>query len=287
MEHGKAVSHQEDTDKPQSMYRQDSDCKVPGLVCCCLQFSYASLEPDSARSLTAEPESKGVQSSGPQQRAASVAVSSAISAPVSPLPDHVHHQHDEGSDGGDVGGLRGDRTTSMDKGSADGSLGRAERDGATRSPHQRKRCGEGDQQVQDSSRSSSLDGQKGPRVGEESDHRRPQEDPVRSGNEAGDPGDNDSMGFGKYAHMTYGEVYAQHSSYRQWCIQTMGEEDDCHWRLKRFASWARNVSTSEANNISFRVQSQARERTVRDDTEFRMGGDRDELHGASKESVMS
>ena len=72
------------------------------------------------------------------------------------------------------------------------------------------------------------------------------------------PGDNDSMGFGKYAHLTYGEVYAQHSSYRQWCVQTMEEEDDCHWRLKRFATWARNVSTSEAHTISCRIQSQAR-----------------------------
>ena len=188
MEHGKAVSHQEDTNQPQSMYRQDSDCKVHELVCCCLQFSDASLESDSSRSLTAEVESKGVQSSGPQQLAASVAVPSAIAAPVPPLPVHVHHQHDEGTDGGDAGGVWRDRTASMDKGSADGSFGRAEGDGATRRPYQRKGCGEGDQQVQDSSRSPGLDGQKGPRVGEEPDHRRPQEDPVRSGNEAGDTG---------------------------------------------------------------------------------------------------
>ena len=72
----------------------------------------------------------------------------------------------------------------------------------------------------------------------------------------------DAMGFGKFAHLTFGEVYTLHPNYKQWCIQTMEEETDCRWRLKRFAGWAANLTQSEINNLSLQVQQTAKSKAM-------------------------
>ena len=53
------------------------------------------------------------------------------------------------------------------------------------------------------------------------------------------------MGFGKHSARTYGETLVMAPSYVNWCITTADEEDDPHWRLVRFANWARNVSADK------------------------------------------
>ena len=64
------------------------------------------------------------------------------------------------------------------------------------------------------------------------------------------PASQNYMGFGKYSSLTYGQVVTNYESYTDWCIKTAREEEECHWRLKRFAMWARGLSRSEKEAMS-------------------------------------
>ena len=61
--------------------------------------------------------------------------------------------------------------------------------------------------------------------------------------------DQDHMGFGKHSHLTFREVLLDMPSYTKWCIETMEEGPECHWRLRRFATWANNVTESEKERL--------------------------------------
>ncbi|CAE7256731.1 unnamed protein product, partial [Symbiodinium sp. KB8] len=58
------------------------------------------------------------------------------------------------------------------------------------------------------------------------------------------------MGFGKYSSLTYGQVATNYESYTEWCIKTAREEEEAHWRLRRFAQWAQRLSKSEKEALS-------------------------------------
>ena len=58
------------------------------------------------------------------------------------------------------------------------------------------------------------------------------------------------LGFGKFAALTYGQTIINQGSYTKWCIQTAREEKGCHWRLKRYATWAQSIGTGEKAEIA-------------------------------------
>ena len=63
------------------------------------------------------------------------------------------------------------------------------------------------------------------------------------------PTPSDLMGFGKHAKWTYGETLIMDSAYTKWCITTTDEEESPHWRLVRFANWARNLDTDAKKKV--------------------------------------
>ncbi|CAE7706670.1 unnamed protein product [Symbiodinium sp. CCMP2592] len=58
------------------------------------------------------------------------------------------------------------------------------------------------------------------------------------------------MGFGKHSQATYGQVLATLPSYSEWCIKTESEEPECHWRLRRYARWAKNLSATQKQQVT-------------------------------------
>ncbi|OLP83111.1 hypothetical protein AK812_SmicGene36174 [Symbiodinium microadriaticum] len=75
------------------------------------------------------------------------------------------------------------------------------------------------------------------------------------------------MGFGKYSHLTYGQVLTHYQSYTDWTITTAATEKECHWRLRRYAQWANGLSRTEREKIyrmaSSEIESEAQRATQR------------------------
>ena len=58
------------------------------------------------------------------------------------------------------------------------------------------------------------------------------------------------MGFGKFGHLTYKEVYLFQTQYLAWCRTTMEEENNTHWRLiQRLVNWSNNLKTDEIDAL--------------------------------------
>ena len=72
----------------------------------------------------------------------------------------------------------------------------------------------------------------------------------------------DMMGFGKHDQETYGQVFINAPDYVKWCVTTSDEEMNPHWRLTRFANWARNVDNGEALRIKKFVQDETKQTSV-------------------------
>ena len=62
------------------------------------------------------------------------------------------------------------------------------------------------------------------------------------------------MGFGKHAHLTYGQVLVNCPAYATWAIKTDQEKPEAHWRLRWFAKWAAGVSPAEKHRISLMLE---------------------------------
>ena len=58
----------------------------------------------------------------------------------------------------------------------------------------------------------------------------------------------DTVGFGQFAGLTYGQVMQDHPQYCQWVITTSKETDTC-WRLARLATWLMSTNNQEHAEI--------------------------------------
>ena len=72
-----------------------------------------------------------------------------------------------------------------------------------------------------------------------------------AGGEGGDlqsartPTGSEKMNFGKYADLTFEEVFNLHPSYVNWIATTAQESDSVHWRLLRFHRWATQMRSKQ------------------------------------------
>ena len=71
----------------------------------------------------------------------------------------------------------------------------------------------------------------------------------------------DIVGFGRHAHLTYGDLLRDYPSYVEWVKQTHAETDETNVRLKRLANWlmrATDVSNPITGETRARAQEQKR-----------------------------
>ena len=60
-----------------------------------------------------------------------------------------------------------------------------------------------------------------------------------------EPMETEKMNFGKYADLTFGEVFNMHPSYVEWIKTTAQESDSMHWRLLRFHRWIMQAKATQ------------------------------------------
>ena len=60
-----------------------------------------------------------------------------------------------------------------------------------------------------------------------------------------EPTGSEKMNFGKYADLTFEEVFNLHPSYVNWIATTAQESDSVHWRLLRFHRWATQMRSKQ------------------------------------------
>ena len=60
----------------------------------------------------------------------------------------------------------------------------------------------------------------------------------------------DQMHFGKYASLTYTELYHQYPQYARWAVQTCEEDPEAQGLLVRFAQYVKRMQNIELTEIN-------------------------------------
>ena len=164
----------------------------------------------------------------------------------SDLPNDAYFNEQQGRHAEDSPGDGRDSAQRLDQGPAQVENRRAERGPAK--GHDGERCVQGDQQAPDKGGNPSSPGASSDRVLQER-QLGPDEGAL---DEAlhDQPGATVQDGLpGLRQVRRYGEVVGQAMSYMTWTIRTMEDNPDCHWRLRRFGTWAKNLSEREKENL--------------------------------------